>query len=77
MVKKNCSKNCAAKKAASLPEEKFRQIEARLKLQSRDNRISCAAARAIAAELGVSGREVGSLADQLDIRINQCQLGCF
>lgn len=76
-MKNSCSKRCSERKIAGLPEEVRRQIEARLRLQSRDNRVSCAAARGIAAELGVAAREVGSLADFLDIRINQCQLGCF
>ena len=42
-----------------------------------NGRLSCAAARKIAEELGVSYREVGSAADALGIRIKNCQLGCF
>lgn len=76
-MKNSCSKRCTERKLAGLPEEMRRQIEIRLRLQSRENRVSCAAARTIASELGVAAREVGNLADHLDIRINQCQLGCF
>lgn len=54
-----------------------RRIEERLKTQTRENRVSCAAAQAIAAELGIGAWEVGAIADHLEIRIHQCQLGCF
>ncbi|GAB4388873.1 MAG: hypothetical protein Kow0025_10770 [Thermodesulfovibrionales bacterium] len=42
-----------------------------------DGRIPCAAARAIAEDLGVSYAEVGRAADELKIRITSCELGCF
>ncbi|MFH7326230.1 hypothetical protein [Desulfurivibrio sp. C05AmB] len=76
-MKNNCAKRCSERKLGGLPEDMQRQIEIRLRLQSRENRVSCSAARNIASELGVAAREVGNMADHLDIRINQCQLGCF
>lgn len=76
-MKTHCSKKCTARKVEHLADELYHQIEVRLKLQSRDNRVSCAAARTIADELGVPPHEVGNVANHLDIRINQCQLGCF
>lgn len=72
-----CSKKCADRKIAHLPEEELRRIEARLRQKTKENRISCADVRALAEELGVYPRELGALTDKLDIRINQCQLGCF
>ena len=48
-------------------------IRARL----RDGRLTCAAAFAIAEELGVPRREVGRAADALGIRLSHCQLGAF
>jgi hypothetical protein len=42
-----------------------------------EGKLSCAAARKIAEELNVPLRDVGDAADQLGIRINNCQLGCF
>ena len=42
-----------------------------------EGRLSCAAARKIAEELNIPYRDVGEAADQLGIRINDCQLGCF
>ncbi len=42
-----------------------------------DDQLPCAAAFKIAKELEVSVREVGETADELGIRIINCQLGCF
>ena len=42
-----------------------------------NGRLSCPAARKIAQELSVSFREIGRTADQLEIKITDCELGCF
>lgn len=42
-----------------------------------DGRLSCAAARKLAEDLGISYKEVGAAADELGIKIRDCQLGCF
>jgi len=42
-----------------------------------DGKLSCAAARKIAEDLGVSYQDVGDAADEMGIRIKNCQLGCF
>ena len=42
-----------------------------------DGRLSCAAARKLADDLGISYKEVGAAADELGIKIKDCQLGCF
>lgn len=42
-----------------------------------DGKLSCAAARKIAEALNLSYREVGHAADELGIKIKDCQLGCF
>jgi len=44
---------------------------------SRDNRLSCAAAHELARELNVSLTEIGSICNELQIKIADCQLGCF
>ena len=44
---------------------------------AQDGKISCTAARKIAAELKVAPRVVGEAADKLDIKIKACELGCF
>lgn len=40
-------------------------------------KLSCAAARRIAEKMGISYKEVGDAADELRIKIKNCQLGCF
>lgn len=42
-----------------------------------DGRITCARARRIADELGVSYRSVGEMANGLGLKITACELGCF
>jgi LAO/AO transport system kinase len=52
-------------------------IERLLRDRAENGRISCAKARALAGELGVSFGEVGAAADAIGIRITNCELGCF
>ncbi len=54
-----------------------KEIEKALQKYILDGKISCAVARKIAEDLGVPHKEVGEAADQLGIRIKDCQLGCF
>ena len=42
-----------------------------------DGKLACAVARKLAEDLGLSYEEVGAAADELGIRIKNCQLGCF
>jgi hypothetical protein len=42
-----------------------------------DGKLSCAAAMKIAESLGLPLREVGKAANELGIKIKNCQLGCF
>lgn len=39
--------------------------------------IACPTARAIARELGITPKKVGRLLDILDIKVRDCELGCF
>jgi len=39
--------------------------------------ITCSAAHAMAANLGITLQAMGKLLDHLDIRIRVCELGCF
>lgn len=48
-----------------------------IKKRATEGKLSCAIARKIAEELGVSYKEVGKAADNLQIKITNCQLGCF
>ncbi len=42
-----------------------------------DRKLSCAAAREIAEDLGIPYSDIGAAADALGIKIKSCQLGCF
>ena len=42
-----------------------------------EGKLSCAAARKIAEDLGLSYKDVGDAANELGIRIKNCQFGCF
>jgi hypothetical protein len=48
-----------------------------LEKRAADKRISCAAARQLAEEMGMPARAVGQLCDALGIKITACDLGCF
>jgi len=52
-------------------------ISETLKVKAVEGRISCSLARKIAEELGVPYKEVGDAANKLNIKIKNCELGCF
>lgn len=52
-------------------------IAARIKEKISENRISCAEAHSIAAELNADPDDVGTAIDLLEVRIIKCQLGLF
>jgi len=52
-------------------------IEAAIKDALKDGKLSCAAAFRIAQTQSVAPGGVGDLANDLDVRISQCQLGLF
>lgn len=48
-----------------------------LKKEAHSGRLPCAKARALAETHGVPYRAVGQIADELKIKIVNCELGCF
>jgi molybdopterin-guanine dinucleotide biosynthesis protein MobB len=54
-----------------------KRIEEALKKFSFEKEITCSDARKIAEELGVSYIEIGKMANDLKIKIKNCELGCF
>jgi len=48
-----------------------------VKNAARDGKISCTAARKLAADLKVPPRVVGEACNALKIKIKACELGCF
>lgn len=53
------------------------ELEDKIKSSLVNGKLPCAVAFKIAKELKVSPRQVGDKANQLSIRICNCQLGCF
>jgi hypothetical protein len=53
------------------------KVEDQLRAKAVNDTISCAVARALAEEIGISYKEIGAAADGLGIKIKECQLGCF
>ena len=49
----------------------------RIKEVSKEGKISCTAAHKVAEELGVPVRKVGTLINELNLKIVACELGCF
>lgn len=44
---------------------------------SKDGRITCTEARKLARDLRVTPRIIGQAANELDIKLASCELGCF
>ncbi len=52
-------------------------VKEEIKSKSKNNRLPCPVAGKIAEGLCVSYNEVGRAADELEIKITKCELGCF
>jgi hypothetical protein len=65
------------KNDAPLTDEQQKEIEKLVRSAAKDNRILCSGALAIAKSLGIPSREVGRIANELNIKISECQHGCF
>ena len=53
------------------------RVKEAVKAKEKEGRISCAVALKLAQELGVPPLEVGDAANEMDIKIVKCSLGCF
>jgi hypothetical protein len=53
------------------------KIKEEIQKRIKDNRLPCAVARKIAADLNVPYKEVGNAANELKVKITSCELGCF
>ncbi|MEO5355704.1 MAG: hypothetical protein H7844_00185 [Nitrospirae bacterium YQR-1] len=56
---------------------KTKEMEKKLLENSANGKIPCAQARALAQELEIPYKELGEMADRLNIKIKNCELGCF
>jgi len=61
----------------SVPDDVRKKVSERMMAESEEGRITCARAQGLAKTLGVPYAVVGQLADELGIRVKECQLGCF
>jgi len=52
-------------------------LENKVKQGAENGRLPCAKAFKIARDEGVSPAEIGKIANKLNIKITNCQLGCF
>jgi hypothetical protein len=55
----------------------IKEVQARIQAAAPNGRIPCAAAFQLAEELGLTRSRLGELCNELNIKISQCQLGCF
>lgn len=53
------------------------EIKELIRKKQSNNRISCKIAMELAEESGIPRRKLGSLLDEMGIKIHSCQLGCF
>jgi hypothetical protein len=56
---------------------KKKEIERLLRERAVDSRLTCTEARIIAEDLNVPYRDIGQAANELKIKIRNCELGCF
>ena len=60
-----------------MSEAKRETIEEALKGIANNSRVSCKQALALAERLGVDPKQIRSAADEMEMKIVACQLGCF
>jgi hypothetical protein len=54
-----------------------KQVLEKVNAATEDGKITCPRALAIARETGISPKELGDLLDEMKVKIDACQLGCF
>jgi hypothetical protein len=54
-----------------------RELEEEMKTSLVEGKLPCAEAFRIAKKLKVAPKQVGDMANQMNIRVSSCQLGCF
>ncbi len=53
------------------------EIEKKMLEVAKDKKLPCKVAFKLSEELNISLKEIGELANKLNIKITNCQLGCF
>jgi len=49
----------------------------KIKIHTKDGKISCKQAQEIAEEEGIPYKDMGSMLNELKVKVASCQLGCF
>lgn len=53
------------------------ELKEEIMKETSDGKLTCASARRIAERLGLAYSEIGAAANELGIKIKNCELGCF
>jgi hypothetical protein len=56
---------------------KKEELIEKAKGESRNGKISCRQAFKLAEETGLSPKDLGSLLNEIGVKVSACQLGCF
>jgi hypothetical protein len=54
-----------------------KKVEEAIRGKAKEGKIPCAVCFKIAEEHGISKRELGTILNEIKIKISHCQLGCF
>lgn len=60
-----------------MEQEKVVKLEERIRAEAESGKMPCRKAFAIAEELDLPKIEVGKKCNDMDVKIESCQLGCF
>jgi len=75
--KKKTSRIRVQENPDNLSREELSKLESTVKASLKDGYLSCPTAWKIAKDANVTKAAVGEITDRLDIRITNCQIGCF
>ena len=53
------------------------KLAEKVKVLSKNGKISCKQALKLAEEEGISSRDLGNLLNEIKVKVASCQLGCF
>ncbi len=54
-----------------------KKLEETIKEKAKDGKLPCAICFKIAEEFGISNKEMGTILNEMKVKISHCQLGCF
>ena len=54
-----------------------KKLEEAIKEKAKGGKLPCAVCFKVAEEFGISRKELGQVLNEINVRISQCQLGCF